>query len=156
VKKQKLILNDEEESNISVGLIRLSQHIPDHEFFFQTNRLNPFKFQRTEDLKIEGNYYDYYFPKFETYWQDRQTCICIITNKSSESRQKKPIPELFSDEENEKLLLNNFKDVDYIIKTSDTYRDFSLILFPENLSSEIQEFSVGLQSELYAVLQDYE
>ena len=156
MKALKLILDEEEELEYNLGLLRLSEKIPDYEFIFQLNLINPFKFRRVEDLKLAGNYFDFFFPVYEAYSKDKKTCIQIISNKNSESIQKKEITELFSDEKNEKILLNLYQEVDFIIKTSEISHDFSLILLPENRTFPIQSFSMNAQHELYPLLQVYE
>ena len=156
MKTQKLILDHEEESDLSIGLLRLSKAIPDYEFFYHLNLINTFCFKRIDDFKITGNYYDYYFPRFEAYSRDKKLCIEIISNKNSESFQKNKITELFCDETDSRLLLNLYEEVDYIVKTSDTIHDFSLILLPENFAFQIQQFSLSSEEELYPIFQYYE
>jgi hypothetical protein len=53
-------------------------------------------------------------------------------------------------------LLDHFQDVDYLIKTSETFDDFSLILLPENLVFKTQEFTLSSDEELYQLIQYYE
>ena len=156
LKTLRLILDPEEDDVISVGLIRLSKKVPEHEFFFQVNQLNPFHFSRIDDFKLEGKFYDNYFARFEAYSRDEKICIHIISNKSHRSVQKNDITELFTGEENHTSLLNYHEDVDYIIKTSDVFQDFSLILLPENLTFQIQEYSLQSGEELYSIFQYYE
>lgn len=153
---QKFILDDFETDDITVGLVRLAKQIPDFEFFFRVNEVNSFTFSRIEDLVLEGNYYSYAFPVFEGYSKVEKTCFRFISNRSSESRLKKEITELFTDEQNIKLLLNNHPDIDYIIKTSDKIADFSLILLPENIAFATQELVLENDSELYQTIQYYE
>lgn len=156
MKTLKLILDEDEELEYNLGLLRLSEKIPDYEFIFQLNQINTFKFRRVEDLKLSGTYFDFFFPVYEAYSKDKKTCIQIITNKNSESIQKKEITELFSEEKNDRLLLNLYQEVDFIIKTSEISHDFSLILLPENRTFPIQLFSMNAQHELYPLLQVYE
>ena len=156
MKTLKLTLDQEEESELSIGLLRLTKSIPDFEFFYHLNTANTFQFRRIADFKIEGNYYDYSFPRFESYSHDKKTCIQIIANKNSESVQKSKISELFCDETENRLLLSLYEDVDYIIKTSDIIHDFSLILLPENFAFQIQQFSLSPHDELYSIFQYYE
>ena len=153
---QKFILDDLEEAEITVGLLRLAKDIADYEFFFHTNRINSFCFCRVDDLVVHGAYYDFFFPVFEGYSKDSKTCYRFIGNKSTESIQKKEITELFAEEQNIKLLLNNQPDIDYIITTSDNIADFSLILLPENLAFAIQEYPVTSESEFFHIIQYYE
>lgn len=147
---------DEEELDTVVGLVRLAKPIPDHEFFFKVNEANNFCFSRLSDLHISGVYYDYFFSRFEGYSTDQKTCFQFISNKSIIAKQKKIIPELFSDEENRRLILKDHQDVDYIVKTSDEIHDFSLILLPANLTFPVQEFSVDAKGELYQIIHYYE
>lgn len=156
MKTLKLVLDHEDDSEISVGLLRLSRSMPDYEFFFHLNRINPFIFRRIEDFKITGSVYDYFFPTFEAYSRDKKTCIRIISNHSSHSVQKFGITELFCEEGESRLLLSLYEEVDYIIKTSDSIHDFSLILLPENLAFKIQQFSLSSDDELYSIFQYYE
>ena len=156
MKTLKLILDDDSEDELTIGLIRLSKKCPDHELFFQMNRLNPFQFKRIDDFEVKGAYYDYFFSRFEAYSRDRKTCIRIIKNKSSESRQKNAVTELFADEHETRCLLTEHEDVDYIISTSDTIHDFSLILLPEKWAFTVQEISLSSSDELYHLIQYYE
>lgn len=156
MKTLKLILDHEEDSELTVGLVRLTKKIPDHEFVFQINRINPFSFRRIRDLVICGTYYDYQFPVFEAYSRDRKTCIRILGNRSSESTQKNAVTELFAPETAHRCLLTENEDVDYILTTSDAVHDFSLILLPENLAFSVQEFFLSSDEELYHLIQYYE
>lgn len=156
MKKFKLILDESDESEIHLGLLRLSKKIPDHEFFFHLNRLNDFNCKRTEDYLFCGTYFDYYYPKFRAYYQQRKSCIDFIANKNSESISKKDITELFTEETENRIFLRDFEDVDYIIKTSEPFPDFSVILLPENTAFQIQQFSLSSEHELYPIFQYYE
>lgn len=157
MKVQKQTLDfDEEEVNIEIGLARLAKPIPDYELFYHINKLNEFSFSRTEDILIHGKYYDFYFSKFEAYHQENKTCIKFISNKSIFSEKKIEPTELFVDEDDRKFLLNNYKDVDYIITSSDSFPNFSLLLLPENIMFGIQNFSLSPDEELYNVIQYYE
>ncbi|WP_294203835.1 MULTISPECIES: IPExxxVDY family protein [Chryseobacterium] len=150
-------LDDTEFDNITIGLVRLAKHIPDHEFFFQVNQINNgLKFKRIEDLILQGDYYDYSFPRFEAYHKFTRTCFTFVSNRSSESKQKKLQTELFSEEENIKFLLNNQVEVQYILHSSEQFPDFSVILLPENLVFPIQDYVLGSEEELYQIIQYYE
>lgn len=149
-------LEDIKFEDITIGLVRLTSHIPDHEFFFKINQNNPLKFSRVEDLVFHGSYYDYYFSRYEAYHKFSKTCFTFISNKSSESKQKKIQTELFSEEENIKFLLNNQVDVEYILHSSEQFTDFSVILLPENLVFPIQDYTISSDEELYQIIQYYE
>ena len=142
--------------DVSIGIIRLVSKIPNYQFFYQLNITNDLEFTRIQDLIIEGEYYTYFFPRFETYQKSSKTCFTIISNKSSESIEKKKPTELFVQEDNIKFLLNNHHDADYIIKTNEEYPDFSVILLPENLAFTIQDYILSSEDELYLTLQYYE
>jgi len=149
-------LDDIEFEDIAIGLVRLAKHIPDHEFFYKINQNNDLKFSRKQDIVFHGAFYDYYFSRFEAYHKFTKTCFTFISNKSSESKQKKQQTELFSGEDNIKFLLNNQVDVQYILHSSEQFPDFSVILLPENLVFPIQDYTLGSEEELYQIIQYYE
>ena len=157
MKPQKILLDIEDnDEEIILGLVRLAKELPPHELFYQLNKLNSFKFSRIADLVYEGNYYDYFFPRFEGFHSDSKVCIQFIANKSTHNFQKKISAELFSAEQETKFLLDHFQDVDYLLKTSEVFDDFSLILLPENLMFQIQSFPLSPIEELYQIIQYYE
>ena len=156
MKTQKLTLEIDADEEIILGLVRLAKEVPDYELFYHLNSLNPFQFRRVNDLVFHGTYYDYYYPKFEAFHHDSKICIHIIANKSDRSILKKMNTELFSNEENTKLLLENYEDVDYLITTYEPFGDFSVILLPENLMFQIQDFLLSPSAELYHLIQYYE
>lgn len=149
-------LEDIEFEDITIGLVRLAKNIPDHEFFYKVNQNNDLTFKRIEDVILHGLYYDYFFPRFEAYHKFTKTCFTFISNRSSESKQKKLQTELFSEEENIKFLLNNQVEVQYILHSSEQFPDFSVILLPENLVFPIQDYTLGSEEELYQIIQYYE
>ncbi|UHO38787.1 IPExxxVDY family protein [Chryseobacterium capnotolerans] len=149
-------LDDIEFEDIAIGLVRLAKDIPAHEFFYKINQLNNLSFSRKKDLVFHGDYYDYFFPRFEAYHKFSKTCFTFISNTSSESKQKKVQTELFTEEENIKFLLNNQVDVEYILHSSDQFPDFSVILLPENLVFPIQDYTLSSDEELYQIIQYYE
>ncbi|QQV01948.1 MULTISPECIES: IPExxxVDY family protein [Chryseobacterium] len=154
---QKLYDFDETEfEDITIGLVRLAKHIPDHEFFFRINLINDLKFSRISDLVYNGLYYDFSFPRYEAYHKHTKTCFTFISNKSSESKQKKLQTELFSEEDNIKFLLNNHPEVEYILHSSEQFPDFSVILLAENLVFPIQDYKLSSEEELYQIIQYYE
>jgi hypothetical protein len=149
-------LDDIEFEDIAIGLVRLAKDIPAHEFFYKINQTNNLCFSRKKDLVFHGGYYDYFFPRFEAYHKSTKTCFTFISNKSSESKQKKIQTELFTEEENIKFLLNNQVDVEYILHSSEQFPDFSVILLPENLVFPIQDYTLSSEEELYQIIQYYE
>jgi hypothetical protein len=157
LKSQKILLDiEDDDEEITLGLVRLAKEIPEHELFYQLNILNSFQFSRIKDLVYNGIYYDYSFPRFEGFHRDSKVCIQFIANKSSQYIQKKVSTELFSGEQETKFLLDHFQDVDYLLKTSEPFGDFSLILLPENLMFPIQSFPLSPIEELYHIFQYYE
>ncbi|WES95858.1 IPExxxVDY family protein [Chryseobacterium arthrosphaerae] len=149
-------LDDIEFEDIAIGLVRLAKDIPAHEFFYKINQANNLSFSRKKDLVFHGGYYDYFFPRFEAYHKYSKTCFTFISNKSSESKQKKVQTELFTEEENIKFLLNNQVDVEYILHSSEQFPDFSVISLPENLVFPIQDYTLSSDEELYQIIQYYE
>ncbi|CAA7390289.1 IPExxxVDY family protein [Chryseobacterium fistulae] len=149
-------IDDIEFEDITIALVRLVKNVPNHEFFYKINQINELTFSRSIDLMIPGAYYDYYFPRFEAYHKYTKTCFTFISNKSSDSKQKKLQTELFSEEKNIKFLLNNQADVQYILHSSEQFPDFSVILLPENLVFPIQDYTLSSDEELYQIIQYYE
>lgn len=156
MKTQKLTLEIDADEEITLGLVRLAKQVPDYELFYHLNTLNTFQFKRVNDLVFHGTYYDYYYPKFEAFHHDSKICIHFIANKSDHSVLKKASTELFTNEGDTKFLLENYEDVDYIISTSEPFGDFSVILLPENLMFQIQDFHLCPSAELYHLIQYYE
>ena len=156
MKTQKLTLEIDADEEITLGLVRLAKQVPDYELFYHLNTLNTFQFKRVNDLVFHGTYYDYYYPKFEAFHHDSKICIHFIANKSDHSVLKKASTELFANEGDTKFLLENYGDVDYIISTSEPFGDFSVILLPENLMFQIQDFHLCPSVELYHLIQYYE
>lgn len=156
MKNLNLILDDEDEEIITWGLVRLSKQLPDYELFFHINQLNSNQFKRIDDLKLSGIYYQHSHPRFEISIPEAKICFQFIANQSSESKQIKEITELFIEEEETQWLLPTHKDVDYIIKTSDTFADFSVILLPESLLFQIQDYRLSSNDEIYQLIQYYE
>ena len=155
IKKQFLKL-EEDLSEINIGLIRLIKSIPEHEFFFLLNKINDFNFKRIDDIVISGEYFDHFFSRYQAYDKFSKNCYSFISNKSIRSEQKKAHNQLFLDESNIKFLLNLHQDADYILTNSDMFADFSLILLPENLVFQIQEYLLSSDEELYQLIQYYE
>lgn len=149
-------IEETEFEDVTIGLVRLAKNVPDHEFFFTVNQQNDLNFKRIDDLIYHGYYYDYFFPRFEAYHKFTKTCFTFISNRSSESKQKKIQTELFTVEENIKFLLNNHVEVQYILHSSEQFPDFSVILLPENLVFPIQDYTLGSEEELYQIIQYYE
>lgn len=155
IKKQYLKL-EEDYSEISIGLIRLTRPIPEHELFFHINKINNFQFKRLSDILIRGEYFDHFFSRYQAYDRSTKNCYNFISNKSIVSLKKKEQNQLFSDESNVKFLLNLHEDVDYLLTNSDMFGDFSLILLPENFTFHIQEYPLSSEEELYQLIQYYE
>ena len=156
MKQQKFTLDLDEEDDLTIGLARLAKEIPDHELFYHINTLNPFKLKRIADLTFHGTYYDYFFAQFEGFHHDTKSCIRFIANKSSGSKRTSQITELFVTETETGYLLDNYRDVDYLITTSEPFADFSVILLPENLMFQIQNFQISPEEGLYQLIQYYE
>lgn len=148
---KKILLELEDDEPINIGFIRQAKRLPDYEMFFEINKINSLNFCRIEDLK----YKKFNFSKFEAYHLETKTCYQIIANKSTPKR-KKTSNELFSQAEEIKYLMPKNRDVDFILYAKDSFADFSLILLPENILFQIQDFSLHPKTELYKLLQYYE
>ena len=156
MKKQKILLDiEEEEEDITLGLVRLVKEIADYELFFHINALNSLNFSRITDFIQEKSFYNYYFPRFQAFHTESQICVQFISNKSAHFIQKKTSLELFAEEQETKYLLPNFQDVDYLLWTSEPFDDFSVILLPENLVFQIQSFPLSSNEELFQTIQYY-
>lgn len=156
MKNQKILLDiEEEEEEIILGLVRLAKDVADYELFYQINTLNTFKFSRIADYVHQGKYYDYRFPRFQAFHTDSRICIHFIANKSAQNILKKVSTELFSAEEDIRYLLDGFQDVDYLIWTSEPFDDFSVILLPENMVFQIQNYPLSSNEELFHSIQYY-
>lgn len=157
MKNLKLFLDDDEQEDFSLGLVRLTKHIAAHELFYRINNLNPDSpFQRIADIQKCGRYNDYLHICFESQHCENKTKILFIQNQSCQTIVKEAQTELFSGEEDVNYLLPLQPDVDYILKTSDDIPDFSLILLPENLMFPIQNFKLSSDDELFQLIQYYE
>ena len=156
MKTLNIILDDFLEDDLLLGLIRTVKKLPDYEFIFQVNKANNFYFSRIDDLIYNGIYYDHHYSVYKGYDRVNQNCINIISNEPVQIIQKKEITELFISEEKERFLISKYKDIDYIIKTSDSIDDFSLILLPNFLAFEVQEYTLSSEEELYQTIQYYE
>lgn len=156
MKKLPVLLEDDNDDDITIGLVMLTKQMADYEFFYIINQLNDTEFQRIDDLIKVGENYDYHHSRFKAYFANNKTCIQFISNQSTSSFQKKYPTELFSDECDTNWLLPEHKEVEYIIKTSDSFADFSVILFPENLTFSVHELKINSEDKLYQLLQYYE
>lgn len=156
MKARKILLDPEEEEALDIGLIRLIKKLPDHEFFFDFNRSNDFHFSRIADLRYTGTYYDYSYSRFETFYSEARICLRCISNRPFASLQKKISQELFGSEDENKLLLPQYPDVDYILTASEPFADFSVILPPEKLLFHIQKFCLSSDEELFQIIHYYE
>ncbi|MBP0613544.1 IPExxxVDY family protein [Chryseobacterium sp. cx-311] len=152
----KLTLDDCDEDDGVIALVRLVKKIPDHEFFFHINYANSFCFERIDDLVVEGTFYTYHFSVFRGYSKESRTCFRFISNKSIFSIKNRELTELFSGEGEVKYLLEAYPDTDYILTSPDKCADFSLILLPENLCFQLQEIPLGFDERLFHTLQYYE
>lgn len=157
MKNQKLLLEDEEDTAVELGLIRLAKDLPAHELFFHINAHNDgLNFHRKDDIHITGHYFDYDHLHFQGYHFETKNCLRVLSNKSIASIQKQAQYELFSEEEELNYLLPMHKEVDYIIKTTDNIADFSVILLPENIMFPIQPYTLVASDPLYDLIQYYE
>ncbi len=156
MKKQKILLDIEnEEKDITLGLVRLVKEIADYELFFHINALNALNFTRIKDFIPEKSFHKHYFPRFQAFDAESQICIQFIANKSTQFLQKKTSMELFADGQETTYLLPEFKDVDYLIWTSEPFDDFSVILLPENFVFQIQSLLLNSNEDLYQIIQYY-
>ncbi len=156
MKNQKFILDIDDDDEIIIGLVRLVKELPDHELFFHINQLNPFQFRRITDLIVPGQYYTFHYPRYQAFLQQNQTCVQLISNRASQQITLQEAPVLFTGEEEKKHLLPRFEEVDFLITTSEPIDDFSVILLPDHLAFQIQEYPLSAEDELYHLIEYYE
>ena len=148
------ILEDEDEiEEVSLGLLRLSDKIHPHEFFFKINSSRKLQFERTVDLEICGEYFNYQHSVFQACDRQTRNIIRLFKNKSCLSHQKKEIDELFSDENPIHYLIPKAEEVDYIMFSSDNIADFSVLLPSQNINFSIQELITDSNHPLYKLIQ---
>lgn len=154
---QKLYDFDEIEfEDITVSLVRLVKSIPDHEFFYKLNQINNLCFSRIDDLIYECPDDKYHFPRYQAYHTITKTYFTFICNKSSDQIFRKSKKNVFGYEENVKFLLNNQREVEYILHSSEQFPDFFVISLPENLVFPLQDYNLNSNEELYQIIQYYE
>lgn len=154
-KTKKIRLDFDDEEPLTVGLIRLAKHIPYHQFFFDTNRLNHFNFRRSPDFVARYGHTDYEFLSMHSYDSEEKTCYQIIANKSFVKKENKP-SNLFEGSQEVHYLLEEHQDVDLLINIKDSFPDFSLILFPENSIFPVQEYQIQPEELIYQYIQENE
>lgn len=142
---------------MNVGFIRTSKKMPPHELFFHINQNNEcLNFGREQDLEKEGKFHIYKHLYFKTYHETLKCFFQIFSNKSVDSTLKSVQGDLFSVEKEINYLLPQYKDVDYILRTSDNISDFSVFLHLGRFLFPIQNFELSSDEELYNIIQYYE
>ena len=139
----------------TIGLIKCSHSLPDHEFFFLLNASNSFFFERKNDLLVEGVFFDYYFSVFEAYCESNDVLFRFFANSPSYKAQKKEILELFSEESDEEFLFTN-PEISYVTTCSYNSPDFSLILQPEKTIFQLENHLLFPEDRLFHLIQYYE
>ncbi|NAW51304.1 IPExxxVDY family protein [Elizabethkingia argentiflava] len=152
-KKIRLDCNDCEPINI--GLIRLKHPIPAHLFFFKINRYTAFPFYRIENFMTRNAAIEYEFLCMQAQDEKSENIYQIIANKSFVKRNNTAL-NLFEGVADQSYLLEDYQDVDFLIKTKDSYPDFSLILLPENAIFPIQEYQIQPNELIYQYIQENE
>lgn len=89
------------------------------------------------------------------YDKGEKNCYQIIANKSFKKEENTP-SNLFEGLQEIHYLLEEHQDVDFLIKTQDSFPDFSLILFPENVIFPIQEYQIQPEELIYQYIQENE
>lgn len=152
MKKIVLSLEDYVSESTSIGLVRLIKHFPSHQLFFKIGKKKNIYFQRKEDISVKGRFYEHYHAVYQAYDSDNDWEITFITNKSVDFMKVKEIDELFIDEDEIHYLLNNFKDVDYIIKVSSEISDYNEIGLPNDLMFHIQNYELFVHQPLWSII----
>ena len=146
MKKRFSLFNDTDNEPISIGLARLVKFLQPHILFFQINSQKNMRYQRKRDLEVFSEYYRYDHIVFEAHQPNWKNKILFI----------KEIDRLFVEETEDNYLLDKYTDVEYLVKTSNNIRNFSLISLPENLFFQIQPYELEPDNELYKIIQYYE
>lgn len=152
MKTKKIILDFEEEEQVSVGVISLKNPLYYHEFFFKINQLNTYNFCRGKDLCVEdyAGYYD--FVKFETYDEYNQNHIVIFANQSHHYQMKqKDMLGLF-DLIDTKFFID--EKIDFIVFSKSGEMDFSLLLPEDAYPMTIMDLMPN--DELTSVILNYD
>lgn len=156
MKKRFSLFNDADNEPISIGLARLVKFLQPHILFFQINSQKNMRYQRKRDLEVFSEYYRYDHIVFEAHQPNWKNKILFIQNKNSNCTKIKEIDRLFVEETEDNYLLDKYTDVEYLVKTSNNIRNFSLISLPENLFFQIQPYELEPDNELYKIIQYYE
>lgn len=155
-KNKKIFLDFDDEEPLKIGLIQLAKNIKVSEFFFKINNINNSPFVRVNDFTITKKKQQFSFQQFKNDFNNTGYPYHIISNKSFEQKIKENRDSLFDESYAVQYLIENQRNIDFIIKTNDIYPDFSLILYPENSIFQIQEIEITTQSILYQYLLDNE
>lgn len=155
MKGKLLSLDLDDPKPLSVGLIRLSTQIPPYQFFFELNKINPFQFQRSDDLIVPFAEENYNFLCMQGYDEVEQTNYQMIANKSFRKEIKTP-GSLFESYEHSHVLLEKQLAVDYLLLIKREIADFSLILLPENRVFPIQTIEIRPEESVYQYIEENE
>jgi len=154
-KIKKISLNFDEEP-IKLQLISLKKKISYHKFFFEANKQNRFKFERVKNFVIYENSIKYEFLYMKNYDEDGNNICSVIANKSFETSDSNIIDIFGQYYNNEFYLLNEQKNIDFIMKVHDSYLEFSVNLLPISAVSFVRENLVLPQDLIYQYIQENE
>lgn len=144
----------EKEDPIFVRFLKLKKKQQDFHFFFKTNRLNPFQFFRTNDLKYENNNGIFSFPVFKANDEIRDTQYLIIVNCGCLEKVKdNPNKTLFDFVEKKHFI---DEEIDFILFSKQEWADYSTICFPENEIEISNNEELNKKEELYQIIINYD
>jgi len=154
--KIKKISLDFDEESIKLQLFSLKEKISYHKLFFEANKQNIFKFKRVKNFVIYENSIKYEFLYMKNYDEDGNNICSIIANKSFENSYSNIIDIFGQYYNNEFYLLNEQKNIDFIMRVHDSYLEFSVNLLPTSAVSFVRESLVLPQDLIYQYIQENE
>lgn len=152
MKTKKILLDIEDDREVSVGIISLKEKLPYHELFFRINQFNSYYFCRVNDFCVENKAGFYYFPRFEAIDKSTQNRIIVIANQSQDFQRKEATDIDLFDLIEEKFFID--EKIDFIAFTKDGEVNFEL-----NLPTEIppmQTLKLTKEEELNQIILNYD
>jgi|GEM_PF-2920200 len=158
--KIKKISLDFDEEPIKLQLISLKKPVKYHNFFFEINKQNKFKFKREKNFIICENSIEYEFLYMKNYDEDGNNICSIIANKSFKISNKdinyNPTDIFGLCNSNKSYLFNEQKSIDFIMKMHDSCLEFSVNLLSVSAVSFVMENLVRPKDLMYQYIQENE
>lgn len=150
--KEKIFLDIEDDREVSVGVISLTEKLPYHELFFRINQFNSYYFYRVNDFRVENKAGFYNFPRYEAVDDSTQNRIIVIANQS-QNFQRKEVKDIdLFDLIEEKFFID--EKIDFIVFTKDGEINFDLFLPTEIPPMKILKLTK--EEELNQIILNYD